>query len=470
MQTLFFFDERLIHKAYKLSRHLHHPRKVEQNPVLTATEDWESLLCTYGSVLHDEGLFKAYYTMWWLQDVPPYSCLAEGLAYAYSHDGIHWIKPHLQIVPEVNGGRNNLIRYGMFADQPCVLRLQEPVQGKRYVMAYYGDFPPLGPGVRICFSEDGVHWDWPGSLVWKTAIDAVADKLDFYAADDTISFYFDPKRRTYVLLRKVMQDTELVHAPKRHADWRPDRERLQRMIARCESDDLIHWREHRVILAPDRDDPPSVDFHRLGVTPYGDHSLGLLEVHDGEPGRNSIAIDLCYSQDGLEWTRPCRRQQPFIANGQAGAWDSGVLFTPPQFVTCGEDLFIFYGGMEARLTAEAMGKCKRYGVGLAKLEKDRFCSLRAPPHESGLLLTQPLAIREYVAINARIDAQGLLQAALCDQESSPIPGFGWTDNDPIRGEPSRALLTWNNRPLPAPGTYRLSIRARAADLFALHLA
>lgn len=466
MSRLFFFDDQHIAASFRLSRCLNHPQKVALNPLITATEDWEALLCTYGSVIYDEGLFKAYYTIWWLQSEPPYDCLAEGLAYAYSSDGMHWIKPDLHIVPEVNGGRNNLIRYGMFADQPCVLRLPQAQGDYAYAMAYYGDFAPLGPGVRICFSTDGIHWDWPGTLVWKTAIDAVAHTLDFYAADDTINFYFDPARERYVLLRKVMDPTELLYDPARHAGWQPDPDRLLRMIARCESTDLLHWTDHQTILVPDRDDPPAVDFHRLGVTPYAAGYLGLLEMHNGTPGQDSIALDLVYSADSRNWARPCRTQQPFIANGPADAWDGGVIFTPPQFLVHGEELFFYYGGMQAHLTAESMGKCQRFGVGLATLPKDRLCSLRAT-HNPGLLISTPQPLHTGVQINALIADAGTLQVALRSPAGDPLPGFGWEDCDPLGPDLRQAAITWHGRALPDPGTYQIAVRAQAADLYAL---
>ncbi len=470
MQTIPFVNGRFIEKTYRLSKSLHHPDKAAQNPVLTATEPWESLMCAYGSIIHDEGLFRAYYTMWWLQDEPPYSCLAEGMAYAFSDDGINWTKPHLGLIEEVNGGKNNLIRYGMFADQPCVVRMPEPRNGKKYVMAYYGDFAPLGPGVRLCFSEDGIRWDWPGTLVWKTPIDAVADSLDFYAADDTINFFFDPISGKYVLPRKVMQDADLVYDPARHSNWKPSREALVRMIARCESEDLVHWSNHRVILAPDLEDPPLVDFHRLGVTPYAGGYLGLLEIHNGSPEAETISLDLVASDDGFSWTRPCRGQQPFLANGEADAWDGGVIFAPPRFLIRGAEALIYYGGMQARLNAESMGKCRTYGIGVARIPIDRFCSLRAAATEAGLLITKPLPIRDSIWINAFVRDEGLIQVALCTAEGESISGFGWDDCDPIAGNVTRGQLRWHNQTTPGPGNYRFSARVRDADLYSFYIA
>jgi predicted GH43/DUF377 family glycosyl hydrolase len=466
--TISFIDDGAIEKSYRLTRFLNHPHKISENPVITKTEDWESLMCVYGSVIHDESRFHAYYTIWWLEEQPPFSCRAEGLAYATSSDGINWVKPSLDIVREVNDGRNNLIRYGLFADQPCVLRLREPHDSSRYVMAYYGDFPPLGSGVRLCFSEDGINWDWPGRLVWQTPLDVISKELDYYAADDTINFYFDSRTQKYVLLRKVMQDGDLVYDANRHGNWRPGRESLVRSIARCQSHDLIEWTNHRMILTPDLDDPPGVDFHRLGVTPYRDGYLGLLEMLDATPDKQTMAIDLVFGEDGLSWKRPCRSQQPFLHPGKACEWDGGVIFTPPQFLVHEDQILVYYGGMQARMNEQSMAQCKRYGVGLATLPLDRFCSLRSSEHEPGLLITKPVFIANSISVNATVGVEGFLQVALYNSAGEIIPGFGWDECNSVGRGGERVAINWNNCSLPGADKYMLGIRSKAADLFAIY--
>ncbi|MGD2084898.1 MAG: hypothetical protein PVH61_01820 [Candidatus Aminicenantes bacterium] len=469
MQTLFFFDDYFIHRTLKFSRRLNHPVKVPQNPVLTADQHWESLLSTYGSVIHDNGIYKMYYTLWWLKGEPPYSCDAEALAYAYSQDGIHWEKPHLNIIKDVNQGKNNCIGYGKFADQPCVHRMEKEIGGTRYIMAYYGDFPPLGQGIRICDSTDGIHWNWPGNMVWRTPLDEVADTLEFYAADDTMSFYYDPLAQRYVILRKVMQEGDLQGDPLKHRGWQPDKEKLQRIIARCDSSDLLHWENHQILLTPDRDDPPGLDFHRLSCTPYAGQYIGFLETHHSQPGKNTIHLELVYSRDSKHWIRPCRPQQPFINNGAEHAWDSGVIFTTPTFLTTANEILIYYGGMDARLTAPSMGTCQQYGVGLAKLPRDRFCSLRCPEYDTAFLTTTPMAVNKNLAINMTIKPGGFLQAGLEDIQGKPVPGFQWQDCDELSGDRLYQPITWKGKTISNPCRYQLQIRARGVDIYALYI-
>ena len=328
MPDIDFFDDEHVEESWNLSRTLHALQPHANNPVLRPTEPWESLLCAYGSVLRDDQQYRAYYTLWWLDPRAPFGCNAEAMAYAFSHDGIHWTKPDLGLIEQVNGGRNNLIHYGRYADQPCVLRLAEVRDDKQYVMLYYGDFPPLGSGVRVCYSSDGIRWEWPGEMLWQTHVDRFASEIDFFAADDTLTCYFDAIARKYVILRKVMQEDGLCPASERKGNWSPDRFRARRVIARAESSDLKTLDDVRIVLAPDRDDPPGVDFHRLCVVPFRQRYLGLLEIHNGIEGVNSVDVELVYSRCGKNWVRVGRWQGPFIPRGSAGTWNEGVVFTP----------------------------------------------------------------------------------------------------------------------------------------------
>lgn len=468
METLELYDDRHIESVYRFHRRLIPPRKAPQNPVLTATEPWESLLCAYGSVLRDEGLFKAYYTMWWLRPEPPHACAAEGLCYAFSEDGIRWTKPELGIVREVNGGRNNLIRYGLFADQPCVLRLLEPRDSHRYVMAYYGDFPPMGPGVRLCYSQDGIRWHWPGELIWQTALDTVSSALPYYAADDTITFHYDPAGRRYVLLRKVMHDAGLAPGQRPRTGGAPDPDRLQRRIARCESRDLVHWEGHRVVLAPDADDPPRSDFHRLSAAAAEEGQLGLLEVLDGRAGENAIALHLVWSDDGERWIRPCRPAQPFLPRGEPDAWDSGLVFTTSGSVVHGDEVLFYYGGMQARLEAASMAGCRRFGIGVARADRGRMCCLEAPPDETALLVTRPIEVREDLRVDATVSGGGFLRIGLLGDDCAPIPGFSGEDCCVLQGDLRDVPLAWTGGAL-CSRRLRVEVRARGTQLFRLRV-
>ena len=465
MQEINFFDDVYIERTYNLSRSIHRPAPASCVAVLQPSEPWEKLLCCYGSVLFDDSVYKAYYTLWWLDSEPPYSCQAEAIAFASSVDGLHWEKPSLNIVQEVNQGHNNLIHHGMFADQPCVMRLHEPHGDHRYAMIYYGDFAPQGPGVRLCYSSDGIHWNWPGEVVWQTALDRFADDLDFFAADDTLTCHFDPRSGKYVILRKVMQEHGLSGIVER-TDWNADPHTLRRSIVRAESSDLHTWENFQVVLAPDRDDPPGVDFHRLSVRPFGDYYLGLLEIHDGRPGNQTVDLDLVFSRDGISWLRPDRKQH-YISRGPVGSWNEGVVFAPAEGLCVGPENFVFYGGLQARLNEQSLARCRHGGIGTCRIDPTRLCSLNAPAHQEGLLISRPLRIGKELRLNARVQDGGELCVALFDAEENPLVGYEWDAFDTVSNDAVNVRLTWGQRFTPVEGVCRIGVRLRDADLFSI---
>ncbi|MCX7746879.1 MAG: hypothetical protein N2645_08305 [Clostridia bacterium] len=468
MSVISFFDDLYIDQTFKMTRTLHYPEKCASNPVIKPTESWEGTFSMYGSVILDEGVYKAYYTMWWLNKEPPYDCINEGIALALSRDGVNWEKPCLNVVNEINNGNNNLIFLGKYADQPCVVKLEKPVNENRYAMAYYADLGESGPGIRLCFSTDGIHWNWPGDLIWQTPIDAVQNTIEFFAADDTINFCFDASSKKYVLLRKVMQDFDLVYDPKKHGNWKPVEDETQRMIAQCDSKDLGVWENHRIILKPDMEDPLDIDFHRFGYTVYENQYMGLLEKHDANPLKRNTEIDLVVSRDGETWTRPKRGSQPFIKNGDKGDWDHGVLFVTPQMIQKYDEVLIYYGGMESSLAADQLAGCENFGIGLAKIGMDRFLSLRSSEN-IGFVRTKPLEVKNGIAVNAVVNEDGFLKAAVLDEKGMEIEGFGWKDCDPLIGDMKSMEVTWRGKPFDRKGRFSLNIASKASDLFAVYL-
>src|SRR5882724_5477167 len=98
-----FFDDLLIESVQDITREFHQPRKYEGNPLIVKDKPWEHVIQfrTSGyTVLRDpkDKLFKAWYTdEGFTNDIvrrgvtwPPYRSL-----YAYSEDGLHWVKPSL---------------------------------------------------------------------------------------------------------------------------------------------------------------------------------------------------------------------------------------------------------------------------------------------------------------------------------------------------------------------------------------
>ena len=113
-----FFDDLLIESVQDITREFHQPRKYEGNPLIVKDKPWEHVFLfrtSSYSVLQDpkDKLFKCWYTDEGftneiLRDFKGYSTgpVYRDL-YAYSEDGIHWVKPQLGIYRE-NGQDTNI--------------------------------------------------------------------------------------------------------------------------------------------------------------------------------------------------------------------------------------------------------------------------------------------------------------------------------------------------------------------------
>lgn len=101
-----FVDGFLI-ESTNLERVAHKPEKLRSNPVLyPETELEKGIYGNPGATAKDggiwwdpkDGVFKMWYEAGWLYR----------LAYAYSYDGLHWIRPELDVVPGTNQVIENL--------------------------------------------------------------------------------------------------------------------------------------------------------------------------------------------------------------------------------------------------------------------------------------------------------------------------------------------------------------------------
>ena len=96
-----FVDDAEIAHCTNVIRQTHACQK-QSAPVLTATAPWESTgedrrIYIYGTVLYDGDLFR----MWYMR-------YPDQVLYATSEDGMHWDRPHVNLV-DFNGSKSNNI-------------------------------------------------------------------------------------------------------------------------------------------------------------------------------------------------------------------------------------------------------------------------------------------------------------------------------------------------------------------------
>lgn len=255
--------------------------------VLWPTEPWEAACAMpfSGGVHRDaaDGLWKCWYMGGWPK--------APALGLALSADGLHWAKPHQDVV----AGTNIVLdARGQGLDTATVV----PHGGRWYLGLTRG---PLGP-LELYDSADGVHWGYQGQTP--------------PVGDRTTLFYNHLRGRWGFSVRTG-------------AGCCGDPRRAE--LVESETFVPTAWAP-QPWLAADALDPceggycgaPQAQLYAVDVVPHGDRLLALLTVWRGlQPNRPKLN-DVCWavSADGLTWSRPDRHPVLEVSDDPA-SWHYG---------------------------------------------------------------------------------------------------------------------------------------------------
>jgi hypothetical protein len=443
----FFFDDTLIEDAARIVRRWL-PASIYPDPILRPDKPWEGRSLTlYGSVLpNPAGGYYMYYSLFNPPD--PHSLVM----LATSVDGFNWIKPELGLV-EYNGSKDNniLIEIETSPHSPCVIHDPDDAEYPWKLTGFWNDPPPPmwkeGWGMYAWRSRDGIHWE---------AIPGLRVRMG-----DRCSMYRDNITSKYCYLSRAPE--LFAAAGGRH-------------IARSESDDFINWSEPEMILKPDLQDEPDVEFYGMPVFQRNGWSIGLLENWDS--GRDVIDIHLAVSRDGKNWLRPQPRQ-PFLAPTYDWnrSWNTCANNGP---VIMNEQMVFYFGG---RWRAHTWDTLRQHGViGMASLPIDRFCALEGLA--GGWVTTIPL---EWPGGNLVINADtresfeshpghcnGEIGVEVLNESGEPMPEWSqnkkaiFKGNTHCRGAIHKGTVCWpDDRSLDElkGKTIRLRFHLRHARLF-----
>jgi len=323
--------------------------------------------------------------------------------------------------------------------------------GPLYTALFNARLPERPGGLCLAHSDDGLRWHaYPENPVRPGS------------SDTYNNFFFDERLGRYVAYIR----------PNVHAG--PSR--VNRLVARIESDDMLHWGSQQVVLdTDDRDAPPQRainlakdalgyprgrdrQFYGLTVTPHQDLYLGFASFYDAASGH--MWCELAHSYDGADWRREATRE-PFIPIGPEGAWDSGmaVFIAAGCPASVGDYWYVYYTGTNFdhhhRIHAmEDKGDIRM--VGAVRLKRGRLVGYHTgspgqapqagegarevPPDwvDRGDLLTRAFELNGS-ALFVNADARsGAVAIEICDAEGKPLPGFSREEAVPIQEDAVRA--------------------------------
>ena len=466
-----FLGVRAVEHTHFLERRVTPVRRYEHNPIIPGANDIATVLKGKDGVIR----------MWYKSKVPVPGLAPHGgrivigtyrLRYAESTDGINWTYPKLNL-KEVDGTKDNnvVLRYaGHIAKIPdeyrtpdqdsagralgvnCILdRELTPMPHSR------GRFTALSDdGTSFAFSDDGLTWTaYPENPV-----------VSFSGSDTYNGFLFDPRIGRYVLFHRPH--------PNIHAGWA----RVNRLIARIESDDLVNWDwdSARCVLDTDSRDAPAVNpggdtqrgrlkqFYGINVVRHGDLFIGLAQLLDDSRG-GWFDVHLVHSRDGIQWVRELA-DQPLIPLPGRGHWDSGMVWAKPP-IAVGDDLYIYYTGSNMSHQYQMMNdeKLDKRQIGLGIVPRGRLVGYHAGDHEAELLTRPFVLTAPRLFLNADA-ACGEVKAAVAHGSGKPIAGLRKSDFIPVTANGLDLRMAWRgqeqlNNLVGQQIRLRLSVRAGA---------
>ena len=449
-QPQYFFDDTLIAQQQRLTRRWL-PAAVFPNPLVQPDQPWEGRsLFLYGSILQNmQDGYRMYYSAF-----QPGARKAMVLL-ATSTDGFTWEKPALRLI-EYEGSRENniVLKLERALDSPAVI-FDAADDAFPYKMLCFQNSPPPPMwqddwGMYGYQSADGLHWqEIPGKLL---------------AMGDRSSLLKDPRSGRYQCYTRDPEMFAITGG---------------RHISRSESPDFLNWSPPELLLAPDLDDEPAIEFYGMPVFMRHGWYFGMLEYWDS--ARDIIEVHLALSRDGRQWLRPLPRR-PFIAASESWnrAWSTCANSAPLEM---GDDLVFYFGG---RNVAHGWSTAVQHGViGYATLTLDRFCALEGSA--SGQFTTRPI---RWPGGNLLINADtresltshpghcdGELRVEVLDAGAHLLPEWGGDNaaifhgNTHCRGNVSSGEIRWpGERSLHAlrGQTIRLRFHLKHARLFTFH--
>jgi len=460
----FLFDNHIVdnhwairYKRQAVERVFHPAEKLSVDPFLG--DDSPSYVWV---TREDSGLLRMYYQANVRNEVAAgdpgrkYSTL---ICYAESDDGLHWRTPDLDIFPHVAKQPNNVVianadRPNMETSGPCLLDIPEQDQrGFRYLMFYRAKGRGAGDlaGLRIIGSHDGIHFD-PDSDT----------RIAHLHSDHHNTISWDPQREEYVLFCRAK------HIYRAWGEEMIDTG-ASRRIARMASPQLwADWMDGnapQTILVPDEIDAQT--HHNFF---YGMPSVYRDGVYWGflEPFRMNdyIHTELAVSRNGADFMRFPGRPK-LIEYGPEGAWDSVMIFASPAWVEMGDEWWIYYTGWDG-----PHGTTDRRGaVGVAKVRKEGFCSLRGPAGGGVVCTRRMIWPGGDLVINAdAASLSGEVQVRVSDAARHPINGFDYADMAAFEGDSVAHVVQWGMHSLDEMRgrELRLEIYLRSADLYSFH--
>ncbi len=441
---LFFTDWEI--ESLGGARRRWHSLQKQPEPILQPREPWEGrVIYAYGGSLLDDLSGRGcrlYYTAFGrkLGD-PSHVCLAT------SADGLHFERPRLGNF-EFEGDTNNNIVY-QFPDHMIAATS----------VVWDGTDTDVRRRMKMIFTVEG---ETPYDCMIQAACSQDGRKFATVPVGPISPIRSDTSNN---LVRNPVDGSWVIFC-------RPGF--IDRRIARIIAEQFEGpYSQPQLILEPDAEDGPQVQFYGMPVILYEGWWLGFLMRYTTEEQdlkqskmRGRIEMELAFSRNGWAWHRVPGRPL-LLPRGPAGSWDSGMVWCTQGIVTLPDDrLLMAYTGTHCN-HGEG-GENYTAGIGAATLRRDGFVGLASGGDEEVEILTKILTgePRSKLWVNASVGSGGFLTCEVTDPDGKALPGSAINDCVPLREDCTAHRLQWHSSDCRTwPDAIRLRFRMKRAEIF-----
>jgi len=439
------------------------------DPVIRLGEPgaWDEKRIQFSSVLYDDKERK--FRMWYLGlgDEPecelgegPGSVVHRGVSYightkqgyAKSMDGVHWVKPSLELV-EFNGSLNNNIIpvHPALPGSPMVIEDPEDgVNPHRYKMILSN-----GGGGGLSFSDDGIHWH------------SYREGMNLYQCGGErgqIASFDQFTQEPYCFIKDIYTRDE----SKRYRIYTQASSGSPHWVRRTGlvySADARHWVVHpeAVMGLPDGGSGISGQVHGLAVMLYKGYYVAFIHLCLPHPKTGWLAprVHLAISTDGQNFRIYGDESNALVPLGPEGSWWEGGV-TSDSVLMVGEEIFCYFTGLNVKAAWDGNPESEErpaLNTGLAKWDSGRILSISLKRgYSEGYFMLSAVEIEDdcipEIVLNAEInDITTDIKAALLDGTSRmTVPGYGFDDfklDSELSGKWNSQILPSGSRVIPS---------------------
>ena len=440
-------------------------------PFLQRERPWEKHSLSSKMVLLDEGRYRMWYAA-----VAPGDPLQRSICYAESDDGFNWERPELglcefqgstanniicgadffgfhsvfkdaaapaaerykAIDAHVNYFRNGVLVSGAQQNRTEISEIRKAMELEGYTPEEIGARAEIRQVVRGAVSADGLRWtvrEAPLLDVGQTLLDT----QNIAAYDEDVGEYV--------------------------AYLRGNVER-RRSVRRTGGPEFGQWRDTRIVMTADPQDPPDVDFYNSSYCRCPSSGRHLMFVSLFHRPAATLDIQLASSRDGWNWSRPERRPIITLETGE-GRYNG--IYASPNLVPIGDEWGIACLGVNRLHDWGGYPKAEPDGEYCwAMWKPERLVALEAPL-EGQFTTIERICQGERLLLNFETDPGGWIKVALVERPGTPpapVPewkGYELDACDVLDGDRVSQEVSWKgSADLSALKGRRVAVRIRMA--------